>query len=67
MTTTHKPGSHRRLDGASLALTLIGLAFGVFAYWLITVEHFNVLLIIPSIVAATIGATHLTKREAPRR
>lgn len=56
----------RRLDIASLALLLIGLVFGMIAYWLVTDEHFNVLVIVPSIVAATLGATNLVKREAPR-
>lgn len=66
MTTKHKHPSRRRLDVASLTLMLIGLIFGVFSYWLITVQDFNVLISIPSIVAATTGAAHLTKREAPR-
>lgn len=64
MTTTT---SHRRLDVASLGLLLVGLVFGVLAYWLITVRHVNVLVLVPSIVAITIGATHLTKREARTR
>jgi hypothetical protein len=45
---------------------LIGLIFGAVAYWLITAEHVNALVIVPSIVATTIGVTHLIKREAPR-
>lgn len=64
MTMTH---SHRRLDAASLALLLVGLVFGGVSYWLITVHGLNVLIIAPSIVAATIGATHITKRESSRR
>jgi hypothetical protein len=44
---------------------LIGAAFAIFAYWLITVEHFNPLLIVPAIVATTLGATHLITRETP--
>jgi CRISPR/Cas system-associated protein Csm6 len=67
VTTTHKHGSHRRLDLASLALVLIGVVFGALAYWLITVEHMNALVVVPSVVAITIGATNLIKREAPRR
>ena len=67
MTTTDKSRSHRRLDGASLTLLLIGIVFAILAYWLITVERFNPLLIVPSIVASTLGASHLIKREAPRR
>lgn len=66
MTTTHNHRAHRRLDAASLALLLIGLAAGVFSYWLITYRGLNALIIVPSIVAMTIGATHLIKREAPR-
>jgi uncharacterized membrane protein len=49
-----------------LTLLLIGLVSGVFSYWLITYNGVNALVIIPSIVAITIGATHITKREAPR-
>ncbi|WP_138757671.1 hypothetical protein [Modestobacter altitudinis] len=64
MTTTT---SHRRLDVASLALLLVGLVFGVLAYWLITAHDVTPLVLIPSVVAITIGATHLTQREAPRR
>ncbi len=64
MTTT---ASHRRLDMASLALLLVGLVFGVIAYWLISVRDVNALIIIPSVVAVTMGACHITKREAPRR
>ncbi|MCU1614696.1 MAG: hypothetical protein JWO98_2236 [Frankiales bacterium] len=62
--TTH---SHRRLDVASLALLLIGLVFGAVSYWLITVHGLSALIIVPSIVAVTIGATHITKREASRQ
>jgi mannose/fructose/N-acetylgalactosamine-specific phosphotransferase system component IID len=44
---------------------LVGLIFGFIAYWLITSEHVNPLVIVPAIVAVTIGATHLIKHEAP--
>jgi len=71
MATTH---SHplrgrerrRRLDLASLALLLCGLAFGVLAYFSITERGANPLLIVPAVVAATLGANHLVKYEAPR-
>ncbi len=66
MVTNHKTTARRRLDLASAALTAIGLIFGVVAYWLITAEHANALVLVPSIIALTIGATHLIKREAPR-
>lgn len=67
MTTIHKVESRRRLDVASLVLTLIGVAFGVLSYWLVAVAQYNALIIIPSVVAMTLGGTHLIKREAPRR
>jgi ribose/xylose/arabinose/galactoside ABC-type transport system permease subunit len=67
MTTTRSTVALRRLDVASLALLLIGLVFGVFSYWLITAEELSPLVIVPSMVAAIFGATHLVKREAPRR
>lgn len=63
---THSHRSHRRLDMASLALLLIGLAFGGLSYWLVADHGLNALIIVPSIVAAMTGASHITKREAPR-
>ena len=66
MTMTHSHRSHRRLDVASLALLVIGLVFGGLSYWLVADHGLNALIIVPSIVAATTGATHITKREAPR-
>lgn len=53
--TSHR--SHRRLDPASLSLMLVGLISGVLSYWLVMDRRFNPLVIVPSIVAATIGAT----------
>lgn len=58
--------SRRRLDVAGLTLLLIGLVSGFFAYWLITYQDLNAIIIIPSVIAVTTGATHLTKREALR-
>lgn len=66
MTATHSHRTHRRLDGASLGLLLVGLLSGVFSYGLIVYGGVSVLVLIPSIVPITMGATHLTKREAPR-
>lgn len=63
MTMTHSHRSHRRLDVASLALLLIGLASGVLAYWLIAERGQNALILVPAVVAATLGASHITKRE----
>ena len=76
MTMTHSPRSHRhatehrprrRLDVAGLALLLIGLTFGALSYWLISDRGLSVLLIVPSVVAATTGALNITKREVPQR
>lgn len=66
MTMTHSHRSHRRLDVASLALLLVGLVFGVLSYWLVADHGLNPLVIVPSVVAATIGVTHVSKREATR-
>lgn len=66
MTTTLKSQSRRRLDVSSLALMVIGLVFGTISYRLATYDDVNVLVIVPSVVAATIGAMNLVKREAPR-
>jgi len=54
-----------RLDGASVALLVVGLIFGALAYWLIVRDSTSPLILVPAVVAATVGATHLTKREAP--
>jgi hypothetical protein len=70
-TTTHSrrahPDARRRLDLASAMLTSVGVLAGVLAYWLITAHGTSPLLLIPAIVATTIGATHLVKYEAPHR
>lgn len=66
MTTHKKPAAHRRIDIASAILAVIGIACAVLAYWLITNEQVNALVIVPATVAATIGVTHIIKREAPR-
>lgn len=66
MTTTSRRNSRRRLDVPSLALTVIGLASGVFSYLLVTYADVNALVIIPSVVAVTVGSSHLVKREARR-
>lgn len=58
--------SRRRLDVAGLTLFLIGLVSGLFSYWLITSQELNALIIIPSVIAVTTGAAHVTKREAVR-
>lgn len=63
MTTMH---SHRRLDVVGLSLMLLGLVCAVLAYWLITEHGLNPLILVPSVVAATNGASHITKHEAPR-
>lgn len=65
MTTTHRIQSRRRLDLSSLILLLVGIISGLVAYVLIT-QGMSALVLIPSVVAATIGATQLTKYEAPR-
>ena len=65
-TTTRSHRSRRRLDVASLILFLVGLAFGALCYWLITSHGANVLIMVPSVVAATVGITHIVKREATR-
>lgn len=65
--TVMDSGSHRQLDVASLALLVLGLVFGALSYWFITEHGQSPLVLIPSVVAATIGATHISKREAPRR
>lgn len=67
MTTTCDPHSQRRLDPAGLALLVAGLASAAFSFWLVGDHGFNALIVVPSVVAATTGARHVTKREASRR
>lgn len=67
MTMTHSYTSRRRLDPAGLMLLLIALACGVVSYWLVIDRGVNPLVLVPSIVAATVGASHVTKREVTRR
>lgn len=65
MTTTPRIQSRRRLDLPSLILLLVGIIAGLVAY-VLTAQGMSALGLIPSVVAATIGATKLTKYEAPR-
>jgi hypothetical protein len=68
MTMTHSHHhSRRRLDAAGLILLFIGLVFGALAYWLIVDRGVNPLILVPAVVAATLGAMHVSKREASRR
>lgn len=67
MSETRASASRQRLDPAGLALLVLGLVFAAFAYRLVDEANANPLLIAPSVVAVTIGATHLTKRETPRQ
>lgn len=67
MAMTHSHRSRRRLDVASLALLLVGLVFGGLSYWLVLDHGLNALIMVPSVVVATIGAMHITKREASRQ
>lgn len=70
MSTTHSPQhrqhGRRQVDLASVALLVCGLVFGVVAYHLITEQGVNPLILGPSVVAVTLGVTHLVKRQAPR-
>lgn len=66
MTTTHKPDPRRRVDGASLALLVVGFASGLGAFWTVQALSVSPLTLVPSAVACTIGALHLLKWESPR-
>lgn len=67
MTTTHKPHPRRRVDVASLALLVVGLASGLGAVWTIQALSVSPLVLVPSVVACTIGMLHLLKWESPRQ
>lgn len=66
VTTTYRQHSRRRLDVVNLLVLVVAIASGIFAYLLITYANMNALVIVPSIVVATLSAPHLVKREAPR-
>jgi hypothetical protein len=68
VTTTHShhPRARRRLDVAGALVLLCGLFFGALAYWLIQERGFNALILVPAIVAVTLGSMHLWKWDAPR-
>lgn len=66
--TAHSAPSRRgvrRLDAASLALLLLSLACGSIVYLLISREGMNPLFLVPAVVAATVAASNLIKRQAP--
>lgn len=65
-TTASNSTSRRRLDLASLLLLLVGLGVGGFAYVLITEHGYDPLVMVPSVVAATVGASNIFVREAAR-
>ena len=65
--TNDRYRSRRRLDVASLLLTVVGVSSAALSLWLIDTASVGVAVIIPSIVAATVGVTHITKREVTRR
>ncbi|MFS3128659.1 hypothetical protein ACLM5J_09665 [Nocardioides sp. Bht2] len=66
MTHSHHAGARRQVDAASLALLIVGLVFAVLTGWLSVRGDVNPLVIIPSLVAIAMGASHLTKWVAPR-
>ena len=66
MTTTQRRQARRRLDRANFILLLASIASGIGAYVLISMNEVNAIVLVPSAIAATIAATHLTKHEAPR-
>jgi hypothetical protein len=65
VTTTHRHYSRRRLDVSSLILLLVSLATGIGAY-LLVLQGMNPLVLVPSVVGATVGVVRLIKLEAPR-
>ena len=65
VTTDQRHPTRLRLDVPSLLLAFIGLMFGAVAYSLVATDHINPLVMVPPVVALTVGTTHLIKR-APR-
>lgn len=58
------PRVRYRLDVVSLVLVLIGLGCGALSYVLITEHGMNPLLLVPSVVAATVGVSNIRTRCA---
>lgn len=65
-TRSHHPRATRHIDLAGLALVVCGLLSGIIAYVCVTRLGQDPLLLVPSVVAMTIGALHLTRWVAPR-
>ena len=63
--TRHEPPK-RKLDLSSLALFLLGCATGIYAYVLTQTTEANALVLVPSVVTATIGALNITTTKSPR-
>ena len=56
----------RRVDWSSLGLLVCGLTCGALAIHLIVNFGLHPLLLVPSVVAATLGGEHLVKHQAAR-
>lgn len=67
MENSMKVQPRRKIDYGSLALAILGVATGALSYCLVENGAANVLIIVPSIIAATTGFTHLVKWEIPHR
>lgn len=66
MANTTRQRPQRRIDVAGLISAVVGVAFAIVSYYLIVNANINPLVIVPSIVTATLGFANLTKLEAPR-
>lgn len=61
-----EPRSRRVIDHGNLALIIIGLILGASLYLMSSYDETSILAIIPSVVAVTVGASGLIKRESPQ-
>lgn len=53
----------RRLDIASAVLLLVGTVCAILSYCLVKAEHIDPLVMIPAVIAATVGGSHLFQRK----
>lgn len=60
-------GRLRQIDLFSLGLMLIGLMCGIVSIWLLAINNLNIVVIIPSLLAAITGAKNLLPKIADKK
>lgn len=60
-------GRLRQIDLFSFGLMLIGLMCGIVSIWLLAINNLNIVVIIPSLLAAITGAKNLLPKIADKK